>query len=278
MVGLCHNEARLTPKNMQGQTCLQHQFLIDPYPLELRSREDFFGNTITYFQITENHKHLFITSESLVEKNAAYTFDTLLAHHMPWEEAQQHIFNRRLDLFEVLQFTYESDMIGQSEALMSYAQQSFTPGISLVQAVLNLVRRIYEDFEFVPGFTTVGTPVHEVMAQRKGVCQDFAQVAIGCLRSMQLPARYVSGYIETMPPPGQHKMVGTDASHAWFSVYIPGLGWVDFDPTNNLVVGEQHITLAWGRDYADVPPLKGVIYSSGSHRLKVSVDITRVPV
>ena len=138
------------------------------------------------------------------------------------------------------------------------------------------MHRIFSDFKFQSGFTTIATPLSVVMKERKGVCQDFAHVAIACIRSLGLPARYVSGYIETLPPPGMQKLAGVDASHAWFSVYIPGSGWVDFDPTNNIIPAERHITIGWGRDYADITPLRGVIMSSGSHELKVSVDVRRV--
>ena len=138
------------------------------------------------------------------------------------------------------------------------------------------MQRIFIDFDFVSGFTNVATPIHEVMKERKGVCQDFAQIAIACVRAVGIPARYVSGYIETLPPEGQEKLIGADASHAWFSVFVPQYGWVDFDPTNNVIPHEQHITVGWGRDYYDVPPLKGVIYSSGKNRMKVSVDLRRI--
>ena len=146
----------------------------------------------------------------------------------------------------------------------------------MFDATKELMQRIYHDFKFKPGFTTVATPLAEVMKERKGVCQDFAHFAIACLRSIGLPARYVSGYIETTPPPGVEKLTGVDASHAWFALYIPNVGWLDFDPTNNQVPGLQHITIGWGRDYADIAPLKGVILSSGPHKLDVTVDVKRV--
>ena len=138
------------------------------------------------------------------------------------------------------------------------------------------MQRIFTDFKFVSGFTNVSTPLSVVMEEKKGVCQDFAQIAIACLRSIGLPGRYISGYIETLPPPGKPKLIGADASHAWFAVFIPGFGWVDFDPTNNKIPENQHIVVGWGRDYYDVPPLKGVVYSSGSSSLKVSVDIRSI--
>ena len=138
------------------------------------------------------------------------------------------------------------------------------------------MQRIYTDFDFVSGFTSISTPINEVMREKKGVCQDFAQIAIACIRSMGLPARYISGYIETVPPEGQEKLVGADASHAWFSIFIPSFGWVDFDPTNNQIPKNQHIVVGWGRDYYDVPPLKGVVYGSGKSELKVAVDIAAI--
>ena len=159
---------------------------------------------------------------------------------------------------------------------MAYARVSFLPGRPVFEAATELMRRIYTDFAFTPGFTMVSTPLSVVMRERKGVCQDFAHLGITCVRSMGLPARYVSGYIETISPAGVEKLIGVDASHAWFSVYIPDRGWVDFDPTNNVLPGDQHITIGWGRDYADIAPMKGVLLSSGTHGLAVSVDVRRV--
>ncbi|MDH3453920.1 MAG: transglutaminase family protein, partial [Desulfuromonadales bacterium] len=147
----------------------------------------------------------------------------------------------------------------------------------LADAVSDLMQRIYHDFSYDPGVTTIATPLSEVMATRRGVCQDFAHLGIGCLRAMRLAARYVSGYIETVPPPGQARLVGADASHAWFSVYSPTSGWLDFDPTNNQRPVEQHITVAWGRDFSDVSPLRGVALGGGRHKVNVSVDVARCP-
>lgn len=148
-------------------------------------------------------------------------------------------------------------------------------GRPLLDAARDLTRRIYQDFTYDPHFTTVATPLDQVLENRRGVCQDFAHLAIGCLRSMGLAARYISGYLETIPPPGQPRMEGADASHAWLAVYLPTLGWVEFDPTNDCMPGEQHITLAWGRDYGDVVPLKGIMSGGGSHELEVGVDVKR---
>jgi transglutaminase-like putative cysteine protease len=167
-------------------------------------------------------------------------------------------------------------MTALSPAIPAYALESFLPGRSLFEAVHDLMNRIHRDFEFKPGLTTIATPLANVMEQHKGVCQDFAHLAIACLRSMGLPARYVSGYVETIPPPGKEKLSGVDASHAWFSVFIPQTGWIDFDPTNNMIPTDQHISIGWGRDYSDITPLKGVVFSSGQHALHVSVNVKRV--
>lgn len=177
---------------------------------------------------------------------------------------------------EIRQYIFETSMTLWEEQIMQYALRSFIPDRPVFKATLDLTQRIYRDFEYKPGHTTVATPLGELMKERKGVCQDFAHLAIACLRSIGIPARYVSGYIETLSPAGTEKLIGVDASHAWFSVYIPEIGWTDFDPTNNCLVSDQHITIGWGRDYADIAPLEGIILSSGSHELTVSVDVKRI--
>jgi transglutaminase-like putative cysteine protease len=161
----------------------------------------------------------------------------------------------------------------RTRELQSYAERSFAEGRPIVEAVYDLMERIHRDFTYDPHFTTLATPLSEVLKHRRGVCQDFAHLAIGCLRTQGLAAKYISGYIETLPPPGQEKLIGADASHAWFSVFVPDTGWLDFDPTNNQMPMDQHITLAWGRDYSDVTPLKGVIFGGGKHDLKVQVHV-----
>jgi len=178
------------------------------------------------------------------------------------------------EILEVRQFILDSILISKiTDDIRAYAQVSFKANRSVFEASFELMQRIYTDFKFDSKFSNVATPLIEVMKAKKGVCQDFAQIAIACVRSIGLPARYVSGYIETLPPPGKEKLIGSDASHAWFSVYIPKFGWIDFDPTNNQIPKNQHITVSYGRDYYDVAPLKGVIYSNGENKMKVSVDI-----
>jgi transglutaminase-like putative cysteine protease len=180
-----------------------------------------------------------------------------------------------LDAFEYL---YDSPYIPTSEELAAYAMPSFVPGRPLLAAVLDLTRRIFEEFEFDSTATTVATPPGEVLKIKRGVCQDFAHLEVGCLRSIGLSARYVSGYLETEPPPGKPKLAGADVSHAWISVFCPGIGWVDVDPTNNILASEHHITIGWGRDYGDVSPIRGVLLGGGTHSLSVGVDVVRIEI
>ena len=180
------------------------------------------------------------------------------------------------EILDARQYVLDSSMVTVTPELTDYAQYSFLPDRPLVDVVRDLMQRIYKDFTYDPTFTTIATPLSEVLGFRRGVCQDFAHLAIGCLRAYGMASRYVSGYIETLPEPGKQRLVGADASHAWFSVYVPGTGWMDFDPTNNTVPLDQHITLAWGRDYADVTPLKGIAFGGGQHSLSVSVDVLRL--
>ena len=238
--------------------------------------DDFFGNKVTYFAIQQEHKSLTVTVSSEVEKINRDNLEMNLYAAVPWQEVKdlaKQSTNAWLDLH---QYIPETIFTSSTPEITAYALQSYTPGKPMFDATLNLMQRIYQDFEFRPGFTTISTPLSEVMKARKGVCQDFAHLAIACVRSVGLPARYISGYLETLPPPGKEKLSGADASHAWFSVYIPYMGWVDFDPTNNQIPGVQHITACWGRDYADIAPLKGVIINSGPHQLAVSVDVKRI--
>jgi transglutaminase-like putative cysteine protease len=171
------------------------------------------------------------------------------------------------------EFTFDSPLVPLDTPFTDYARESFPPGRNLLAAVLDLTARIHRDFKFDPTATTVATPLARVLEQRRGVCQDFAHLQIACLRSLGLPARYVSGYLETVPPAGQAKLLGADASHAWVSFFCPGLGWIDVDPTNNLFPSMQHITLGWGRDYGDVSPIRGVLVGGEEHTLTVSVDV-----
>jgi transglutaminase-like putative cysteine protease len=276
LISLCHNIAWLLPRSTTGQYCKKTNIRISPQPDVLNEYTDFFGNKVVYFAIQQEHRNLSVTVSSFIEKEHVDTKAGGVTNDIRWEDAKKRLQENRADHFDARQYRLETSMTTASPDIIAYARQSFTPGRILFEAVSDLMQRIHKDFEFKPGFTTITTPLATVMQQRKGVCQDFAHLAIACVRSAGLAARYVSGYVETLPPPGKEKLTGVDASHAWFSVFIPGTGWVDFDPTNNHIPSDQHITIGWGRDYADVTPLKGVILSSGQHSLRVSVDVKRV--
>jgi transglutaminase-like putative cysteine protease len=274
-VSLCHNIARLMPRNSREQICRNTTIHIKPQPDRINEYEDFFGNKVIYFSIEKEHWELTVHVTSEVERMDS---DHSMTHDFPnagLEEVKKILLNQDVDAMDIKQYLFVTPMTAWNEVILQYAMQSFLIGRSVFEATKNLTHRIYNDFEYKPGHTTIATPLSVVMQERKGVCQDFAHLAIACLRSVGLPARYVSGYIETISPEGVEKLIGADASHAWFSVFIPELGWTDFDPTNNCIVSDQHITIGWGRDYADIAPMEGIILSSGSHELTVSVDVKR---
>jgi transglutaminase-like putative cysteine protease len=272
-IASCHNEARLTPRNFERQTCTTNRLVIEPPPSDYREREDFFGNQVAYFSIQQPHKQLVVQAESEIQVHPTnaqldYSMD------MPWETVRTNL-ETGIDpvTLDARQYALNSPMVSASRDLEHYALLSFTKKRPIMDAVQNLMQRIHTDFAYDPTFTSIATPLETVLKHRRGVCQDFAQLAIGCLRSLGLSARYISGYVETLPPPGKARLIGADASHAWFSVYIPDYGWLDLDPTNNQKPMDRHITIAWGRDFADVSPLKGVLFGSGEHELTVSVDV-----
>ena len=271
-VSVCHNEAYLTPRSNHAQRCLSNQLTISPQPVRIDQRSDFFGNTVHYFSLQVPHTELIITAHSEVSTNPSLELPDMPAWEFVLEQLQQ---DNHAATIMARGFTLTSPFIEKNPTITEYAKVSFTSQRPLLEATLELTERIFEEFTYDPEFTTIVTPLGEVLKHRRGVCQDFAHLAIACLRSLNLPARYVSGYLETLPPPGQTKLQGSDASHAWFSVFVPQLGWFDFDPTNNQRPNEQYITTAWGRDYGDVTPLKGVIFGGGQHQLKVAVDVER---
>ncbi len=275
-VSLCHNIARLTPRTTDRQLCKSSSVTISPQPDVVSEYEDFFGNKVIYFAIQEDHEKLTVTVTSYVNQLTKHIPSPELYAGISWEQVRDMIKAPAAEHFEAKQFVAETPMTAWNNEIAEYALKSFTPGRPIFDATLDLNTRIYKDFKFQPGFTTITTPVADVIKQRKGVCQDFAHLAIACIRSLGLPVRYMSGYIETKPAPGKEKLAGADASHAWFSIYVPDAGWLDFDPTNNQIPSTQHITVGWGRDYFDITPLKGVILSSGMHKLDVSVDMKRV--
>lgn len=276
LVSQCLNLAYMLPRDTERQVCQNAVVRVDPMPQSSAERQDYFGNRSYHFAIEQPHWTLEVTAESWVDVRREYFLPTLDLG-CSCDEARQVLSQSRqpADLL-AREFILNSPLITVSEQLREYAAPSFNNTRTLLSAVSDLTQRIYNDFQYSPGYTDVSTPLHEVFELRQGVCQDFAHLAIGCIRAMGFPARYVSGYLETLPPPGQAKLLGSDESHAWFAVYSPGEGWFEFDPTNNKMADEQHITTAWGRDYSDVAPLRGVIFGGGdSQDLKVFVDVLR---
>jgi transglutaminase-like putative cysteine protease len=275
---LSHNEARILPRNLPWQTCLDYQLSIAPSPVRLRERTDFFGNRVAYFSTESVHDSLEVLVTSEVETLSRPAQDIFSA--ITWQDAvtdvAQALKTGNRDCIAARLYVLESPFVRQQPALLAYAEDSFGMGRDLRDASLDLNQRLYDEFTYDPEFTTTATPVHEVLANKRGVCQDFAHLMIGCLRSLGLPARYVSGYMETSPPPGQEKLLGADATHAWVAVFIPGWGWLEVDPTNGCMPDERYIILGWGRDFADVTPLKGVMTGGGEHQLTVAVDVVPV--
>lgn len=274
-VSLCHNIARLMPRNTQEQTCSNTHMHIEPKPDRINEYEDFFGNKVIYFSIEKEHWELTVDVTSEVEIRRSNKVHMPTHPQANLEDIKREFVKDGAETLEIRQYLFDTPMTARSEEVLQYVLKSFTTGRPVFEATEELTHRIYKDFEYKPGHTTIATPLSVVMRERKGVCQDFAHLAIACLRAIGVPARYVSGYIETLSLEGAEKLIGVDASHAWFSIYLPNRGWTDFDPTNNCLVGDQHITIGWGRDYADIAPLEGIILSSGSHELSVSVDVKR---
>ena len=256
-VSHCYNLANLIPKNTNRQKCISSKITVSPQPIHTNKRTDYFGNQSYHFEIQTPHKELLITSQSQIDIQETGT-DLNLDLGMSYGEAL--LFYKQAPTNNVIkakEFTLDSPMIKS--------------------CVAELTKRIFEDFTYTPGFTTIATPLSDVLEHKRGVCQDFAHLEIACLRAMGIPAKYVSGYMETLPPPGQEKLVGADATHAWVAYYSPEEGWVEFDPTNDLRPGSQHIVTAEGRDYYDVTPIKGVIFGGGKGPiLEISVDVSRI--
>lgn len=273
-VPLGHNVVHLKPRATERQAVLSHTLNVLPNPVTRSERSDFFGNEVTWFGIQEPHDRLKIVARSLVQVRSSEVPTGLWSP--AWDEVRRMLAGRRPGLLEAQQFSYDSPFIPRDPALAEYARPSFPPGRPLLDGVLELTQRIFAEFKFDSGVTTIGTPVLEVLQHRHGVCQDFAHLQIGCLRSLGLAARYVSGYLVTKPPPGRPRLVGADTSHAWVAAYIPDFGWIDFDPTNGVVPTLGHITLGRARDYGDLSPVRGVVVGGRRHSLHVSVDVEPV--
>ena len=270
-VAVSHHLARLSPRVLPHQQRLDHELQIDPAPAVMTTHTDYFGNAVTYFAMQGAHKHLTVRARSRVAVQAASL--PTPSDTPPWETVADRT-GLPLDALECL---FDSSLVPASPQLAAYARAAFPPGRPLLEAVLELTRRIHDEFTFDREATTVTTPLADVFKSRRGVCQDFARLEIGCLRSLGLPARYISGYLETVPPADSSRLLGADASHAWLAVYCPEAGWIPVDPTNNLLPSVTHVTVAWGRDYNDVSPIHGVILGGGKHTLRVNVDVVRLP-
>lgn len=269
--------AYLSPRVLPHQRLLRHSIAIDPEPLENLEREDYFGNRVRQFTVLAPHRSLSVTGQSLVEVGEV-SAPVDPARSPAWENVSARLaYKRAAPPHEAHQFAYRSPYVTGSPEIETYARRSFAAGRPLLAAALDLMHRIHEEFTFDPSATTITTPVSRVLDDRHGVCQDFAHLQIACLRTLGLPARYVSGYLLTDPPKGQARLVGADASHAWLSVHCPAHGWVDLDPTNDVIADKRHITVAWGRDYGDVSPLRGVILGGAEHRLEVGVSVVPAP-
>jgi transglutaminase-like putative cysteine protease len=271
-VAICHNEVRLTPRATAAQTPQRTQLLLEPAPSTLAAEADYFGNTVTFLTVQEPHERLTITAMSDVDVVATSPPDPTATP--AWEAVRDLVrTDRRPESFDAYELVFESPHVRLDDAVAAYAAPSFRIGRPVLEATLDLAHRIYTEFTYEPTVTSVSTPVAAVLAGRRGVCQDFAHLALACLRSHGVPARYVSGYLETTPPAGQNRLVGADASHAWIAVFCGERGWVDVDPTNDVIPSGRHVTLAWGRDYGDVAPVKGVILGGGAHTVEVAVDV-----
>jgi transglutaminase-like putative cysteine protease len=295
--------AHLRPLDVPGQRLLEHHLRIEPPPAQCLERTDVFGNTRAFFSLPFAHESLRVRAESLVETSTPFAaaeredagkpleleegvdaddLALVLPPSPAWEEVRDLLRYRRGAAYEpAAEFAFASPHIPRHADFVAYAEPSFAPGRPLLEAAWELMSRIHADFTYAPAETDVGTPALEALSMRRGVCQDFAHIMIACLRGLGLAARYVSGYLLTQPPPGQPRLVGSDASHAWVAVWVPGDGdgaqaggiWHDLDPTNDRAPGEDYVTLAVGRDYADVSPLRGVIHGGARHILRVAVTV-----
>lgn len=271
-VDLSYHLLRLRPRALPYQVVEEAVISADPIPATRDDGVDYFGNGTAYLTLSEPH------GQFSVELNA--TLDVRRpappeASTTPsWESVRDALRTPATpDLIEAAEFSFDSPLATPTPEIAAYAETSFTPGRPVLEAVRELTARIFTDFTFDPQATIISTPLGEVMEKRRGVCQDFAHLQVAAMRAMGLPARYVSGYIRTYKPDNS-SFVGADASHAWVSFFIPGIGWIDIDPTNDLLVGDEHITLGWGRDYGDVSPIRGVILGGGQHFINVAVEVT----
>ena len=269
--------AHLKPMDTASQRLVSHALTISPLPAQRGESPDVYGNARAFFALEVTHEELIVTAESVVD-TAQPVLSPAIARELPWEEVRERFrYVKDASYDPASDFVFPSRYVPRHDDFAAYARPSFAPGRPVFDAAMDLTLRMYRDFEYDAGSTEISTPAIEALAQRKGVCQDFAHIMIACLRTLGLPARYVSGYLLTQPPPGKPRLIGADASHAWVSVYLPGADgpgdWADFDPTNGRQPGEDYVTLAIGRDYSDVSPMRGVLHGGARHTLAVSVTV-----
>ncbi|MDM0076298.1 transglutaminase family protein [Variovorax sp. J2P1-59] len=269
--------AHLKPMDTVSQRLVSHALTINPTPAQCSEAPDVYGNTRAFFALESTHEELLVTAESVVDTSSP-VLSPDVARELPWEEVRERFRYIKDSAYDpASDFVFPSRYVPRHDDFAAYARPSFAPGRPTFDVAMDLTLRMYRDFEYDSESTEISTPAIEALAQRRGVCQDFAHIMIGCLRTMGLPARYVSGYLLTQPPPGRPRLIGADASHAWVSVYLPGDdgpgAWADFDPTNGRQPGEDYVTLAIGRDYSDVSPMRGVLHGGARHTLDVSVTV-----
>lgn len=277
-VSFSHNIAKLKPVTNDVQQLLTYNLEIEPHTQNIHEYLDYFGNTTTKIFIKEFHDTLCVTAHSNVEIEQEKIKEKIKSYEkieITLEELQKYLKNNySSEVIFVKQFLFTSELINYpNESILNYVKESFKKYDNVYLAVKDFMSRIFHDFEFVSGFSDISTPISTIFKEKKGVCQDFASLAISALRALGIPTRYASGYIQTLPPEGKEKLFGADASHAWFSVYLGEYGWVDFDPTNNKIPNEEYILLGYGRDYNDITPLKGVVHGNALSTLSVRVDV-----
>lgn len=265
-VAQCVSEARLIPRSSPGQRVLASRVQVQPEPAIIEERTDYFGNHVTSMSIFRRHDRFVTTGTSIIEVTPPVWDET---PSMPWEEVRDYV-RRGPDSasLEAYEYTFDSPFVAAHRELADFARRSFTPGRPMADAVLDLCHRIHFDFTYLPKSTTIDMPLLKVFRNRCGVCQDFSHIMIGAMRSLRLPARYVSGYLRSGA-----NFQGAEASHAWVSAYVPGAGWLNFDPTNDLTPTDGHVTVAWGRDYGDVTPVKGIALGGGNQTVEVAVSV-----
>ncbi|MEO0963735.1 MAG: transglutaminase family protein [Planctomycetota bacterium] len=271
-VTMGYNAAHLKPRSAPRQRPLDAAIDLSPAADVLNERTDYFGNTATYFTIQQWHTRMVVTASARVEVEPMPAL--MLNVSSPWEHVRDKVStDRSAECLDAYAMSFESPMCPETPGVLAFAEPSFPKGRPILEAASDLTSRIFTEFAYDPSTTTVATPLTQVLDQRSGVCQDFAHLFIAAVRSMGLPCRYVSGYLRTFNGNGE-QLVGADATHAWASVYADQFGWIDFDPTNNKVVSDHHVTIAWGRDFVDVSPVKGLILGGGDHTVDVRVTVT----